>query len=327
MLNRIFLIGLSLLILGCSDDADTTASWEHSLTGLYAAAFSHDGHYAAVSSSADGASFWDLQRNKRLFDWSHNDDGDDPISMIAFSPNDSHVVTADSRSFVIWNAQSGSALGYWGVDADINDIAISNNARFVLLGLTDGRAIHINQATQRRLEVVAHQGERVTAVALTSDGSIAVTGGNDRRVMVWRAHDGGETQVFVHNANISRLDISPNDETLLTADDSGVASIWQISSGEKLSDIALPKRQHVVSASRFSADGKRLALGFPGRSVRLWDSRTSRFLKTWRTPNRTNGWVPQGSTVSAVAFDAEAATVLAQSSNGLGRAWRADALN
>ncbi len=318
----------ALALLGaCTNDADVAENWEHSGSGLYAAAVSNDGRFAVVSSSSDGASFWNLERNERLFDWKHSDTPEYPIAHVAFSPNDSHVITADANSFVIWDAKRGQALGYYSVDAGINAVALSNDARSVLLGLTDGRAIVIDQLTQRRLEVVAHQGERVVSVELSADGALAATGGNDGRVMIWRTSDGAERYAFKHRGRIAIVKFAPDGKRLFSSGEQGGASIWDLDSGKPHAEIELSARQPVISAARFSADGSRLVLGFPGRDVRLWDSRAGRVVKTWRTPDRKHGWVPQGSTVYAVGFNATNNTVIAESSNGLGRAWRADMVN
>jgi len=328
MTRRTFcLIALCTLFAGCGEEPDKAASWEHSANGLYAAALSNDGRYAAVSSAAGGTSYWDLETNRKLYDWSHSSDGDEPVSVVAFSPDDTHVITADSRRFVVWDVHTGQATGYWSVDANINDAALSNGAGFVLLGLADGRAILIDQRTQRRLEVVAHQGERVNCVALSRDGTIAATGGNDGRVMVWRARDGSELHAFEHRSPVAIVEFGPADERLLTADEQGYTNIWDVNSGKKFATIDLPSRQRVVSAAQFSSDGRKVLLGFPGRDVRLWDGATGQFIKSWRTPNRKNGWVPQGSTVYAVGFNERESIILAESSNGLGQAWRAAATN
>lgn len=326
--SRRCIVLCTLALLGaCADDPDTSGNWEHSRTGLYAAAVSNNGRFAVVSSSSDGASFWDLDRNARLFDWKHGEATEYPIAHVAFSPNDSHVITADARSFVIWDAQQGHSLGYFSVDAGINAVALSNDARFVLLGLSDGRAVLINQITQRRLEVIAHQGERVVTVDLSADGAVAATGGNDGRAMVWRTADGSELQAFEHGGRIAIVRFAPGDKRLFSADERGDAAIWDLDSGTRYAEVELPTRQNVISAARFSDDGSRLLLGFPGRDVRLWDSGAGRLVKSWRTPDRKHGWVPQGSTVYAVGFNATNATVVAESSNGLGRAWRAAAVN
>ncbi|HJP34655.1 MAG TPA: hypothetical protein QF901_01600, partial [Gammaproteobacteria bacterium] len=67
----------------------------------------------------------------------------------------------------------------------------------------------------------------------------------------------------------------------------------------------------------------RLLLGFPGRHVRLWDTTTGQRLGSWSTANRKKGWIPQGSTVYAVAFNDREDSVIAESSNGLGQMWPA----
>ena len=310
---------------GCTRPPAPAGEWEHSLSGLFAAAVSSNGGFAVVSSSTDGASFWDLRENKRLFDWRHNDSGDNPIASVAFAPDDSHVITADSRSFVIWNTQTGQALGYWGVDADINAVALSNGAKHVLLGLSDGRAIHIDQASQRRLEVVAHQGERVTSVALSADGAIAATGGDDRRVMVWRSRDGQQIHALQHVGRVGIVRLDRAQSRLFTADERDAARVWDLKSGQVVATLALGKRQHNVSAARFSDDGSSLLLGFPGRKVSLWSTTTGKRLQHWLAPNRRNGWIPQGSTVYAVAFDRKTNRIVAESSNGLGGSWSAAA--
>ncbi len=312
------------MLSGCGEDPDTTANWEHAYTGLFDAEISNDGRFAVVSSFSEGASFWDLVANSRLYNWRHDDSNDNQISHIAFAPDNSHVITADARTFVVWNVKSGRSTGYWSADSNITDIAISNHGAYALLGLKDGRAIHVDQKSGRRLEVIAHRNERVVQVDLTADGLIAATGGNDGRVITWDTVTGSEIHVMEHEARITIVKFDPSQKRLFTADERGTAIIWDLESGDKLTSLNLEARQHVISAARFSNDGMHLVLGFPGRDVRLWDSTTGRLVKAWRTPVRKHGWVPQGSTVYAVAFNDANTSVIAESSNGLGRAWAID---
>jgi WD40 repeat protein len=275
----------ALIIAGCGEDPRMLANWEHSHTGLYNAAISEDGQFAVISSSSDGASFWNLSTNSRLYDWSHDNTSEGQISQIAFAPDNSQVITANARTFIVWNTQSGRPLGYWTVDADISCVAISNRGEFVLLGLKDGRAV------------------------------------------VWETAHGKQVNIMAHQERILITKFDAANEKIFTADERGNASIWDLSSGEKLTVLDLGKHQHVVTAARFSQDGKLLLLGFPGRDVRLWNTNTGKQVDSWRTPIRANGWVPQGSTVYAVAFDESGSAVVAESSNGLGRSWSLHAAN
>ena len=322
-MSRIAIITIFLcnMLSGCGEDPDTTANWEHSYSGLFDAEISSDGRFAVVSSFNEGASFWDLVENSRLYNWRHNDSDDGQVSHIAFAPDNAHVITADARTFVVWNVETGQSTGYWSVDSDITDVAISNHGAYALLGLKDGRAIHVDQKTGRRLAVIAHRNERVVRVDLAADGLTAATGGNDGRVIIWNTITGSEVHVMEHGARIAIVTFDPSQQRLFSADERGGAIIWDLESGDKLTKLNLDRRQHVINAARFSTDGMQLVLGFPGRDVRLWDSTTGRLLKSWRAPARTNGWVPQGSTVYSVAFNDTGTSVIAESSNGLGRAW------
>ena len=309
---------IACVVVGCASEPAPLKTWEHSTSGLFEAAVSNDGNFAVVSSFNEGTSFWDLEKNKRLFDWRHQQSGENNIGLAVFSTNDSHVLTADSRTFVIWSTVNGEALGYWAVEADILDAALSDDAKHILLGLKDGRALHINRLTGRRLEVIAHRSEWVTSLAMSHDGKTVATGGNDKRVMVWDAESGDELGVFEHTHRVVKVAFDRAGKQILTADENSNAFIWSLRSNKLISTLKLKRDElHVVEA-RFSASGDRLLLGFPGRNIGLWSTKSGKRLQRWVTPTRKFGWVPQGSTVYAVAFAGNEKAIVAQSSNGLG---------
>ncbi|MEM7466255.1 MAG: hypothetical protein AAF387_05160 [Pseudomonadota bacterium] len=313
---------LTLSILaGCSSDPKPLKTWEYSSSGLFGAALSHDGNFAVVSSFSEGTSFWDLQKNERLYDWRHSD-SENNISVAVFAANDSHVLTAEGSTFVIWSTAEGSSLGYWAAESDILDAALSNDAKFVLLALKDGRALHINRLTGRRLEVIAHRNERITSVAMSPDGRVVVTGGNDRRVMVWDAISGEELNVFEHSHRVVAVALDDKNDQVLSADENRRACVWSLDNGKCTTELELQRAEQRIVSARFSANGKEILLGFPGRHLGLWSTRSGKRQQKWLTPARKHGWVPQGSTVYAVGFAGQGREVIAQSSNGLGGKWK-----
>ena len=104
---------LSMLV-GCANDPSPLATWEHSSSGLFDAAVSNNGRFAVVSSFSDGTSLWDLHSNKRLYDWRHQDGGENDISLSVFSPDDRYVLTADTNTFVIWSVEKRQSLRILG---------------------------------------------------------------------------------------------------------------------------------------------------------------------------------------------------------------------
>lgn len=312
----------AILVGGCANETPPLATWEHSSSGLFDASVSNDGRFAVVSSFSEGTSLWDLKTNKRLYDWQHQDEGDSEISLSVFASDDSHVLTADGKTFVIWSVSKGAALGYWVAESDILDAALSDDAKHILLGLKDGRVFHINRLNGRRLEVIAHRNEWVTTVAMSGDGQLVATGGNDRRVMVWDAFTGDEIQVFDHPNRVVKVALTKDKTKVLSADEDANAFIWSLDSGTRISTLKLERNELHIQEARFSPDGKQLLVGFPGRNVSLWRTKTGERIQSWMTPARTHGWVPQGSTVYAVAFASNEKAIIAQSSNGLGGKWK-----
>lgn len=319
-------LGILTIILvvsagGCSDNEQALQSWEHAgSSGIYEASFSDDGRFAAVSTVTEGTGLWDLSRDQALYRWRHGDQDRQVILHMDFSPDAGHVITADERSYVVWDTSTGKALGYWTVGADITDVAISNKGRYVLLGLEDGRALHIDQKTRRRLEVIAHRNEPVTSVDLSAGGRLAVTGGNDHRAMVWDAKTGKEISAFEHRARVTLVALDPKARQVFSVDNRGGAFVWDAKSGRQQAQLGLKARQYIISAARFSADGAQLVTGAPGRSVTLWDAHTGIRLDHWRVPT-AGGWTPKGAIVYAVAFAGDGRSILAEASNGHGRRW------
>lgn len=309
------------LMIACGGTSAPTPGREHSSSGLYAAAISDDGRFAVVSSFNDGTSYWDLTSNRRLYDWRHEQGVPGEIERVAFSPDGSHVITADARSFVVWDTASGRPAGIRSVDADITGVALSNAARHVLIGLKDGRALHIDRRTERRLDVVAHAGHAVSSVELSADGTTAITGGNDGRVMVWDANSGQERHAFQHAARILLTELDADGRKLLVADKHDGVIVRDLESGRTLARLALDRRQQAISAARFSPDGTKVLVGLPGGHVWLFDAGTGTRLDGWRAPDRPSGWAQQRATVRAVGFNAADRSVVAESSNGLGQSW------
>lgn len=320
-INRLYcLLVLVVLTGGCGYQEQALKIWEHAESGLYNAAYSDNGRYVVVSTVQEGVHYWDLRNSKSLYRWRHDKYAENGIEYIDFSPDGRRVITADKNTYVIWDTATGRALGYWKVDADILDVAISNRGRTVLIGLEDGRALHITQKTQRRLEVIAHRYEPVAAVELTPDGRIALTGGDDSRAMVWDTVAGKEIASFKHRSRVNLLVLDRQAKKVFSADNNAGAFVWDMRTGKIIAKLDLKQRQYVVSTARFSEDGSRLITGSPGRQVSIWDSHTGKHMKSWYARKRGD-WPPKGASIQAVAFSEDGRSVIAVTSNGYGHLW------
>jgi WD40 repeat protein len=310
----------SFLMIACQVDKESVAEWQHTAVGSLDAAISSDGRFALVSSVNFGAAYWDIEKNQLLFQWTHNDDPNSSITSVNISPDGSRAITADKETFSIWNTNSGKAYGYWKAPASIRAVALSNKGRYVLLGLGDGRAIHIDMNTGRRLEFTGHRKEAVASVDLSPNGLWAFTGGNDYRAVLWNSRTGQVHQLFEHKTRVAKLKLDYSGKRAFTSGTLGNAYIWDIQSGEQLSKLALKKREYVIVSANFSNSGKQLVTGAPGRDISLWNTESGERIKKWKVRTRKQG-KPSGAIVYAVAFSEDDQYVLSESSAGYGEKW------
>jgi WD40 repeat protein len=286
-----------------------------------AASLSQDGRYALVSSVNHGAGFWDLEQNQLKFQWRHNDNPEDGITVSDISPDGSRAVTCDKRTFVIWNTNTGKAYGYWQAPEDITAAALSDKGRYLLLGLKNGKVIHIAMETGRRIEFTGHGKEPIAAVDLSPNGEWAFSGGQDYRAILWNTRTGQPRYIFSHQTRVTQVRLDTKGEQAFTSGTRGNAYVWDLTDGSQRSQLALKPREYVISSAAFSADGKLLATGAPGREVVLWETRSGQRLFSWKAKTRDQ-WKPSGAIVWAVAFDSEGKHVISEASSGFGQKWR-----
>jgi WD40 repeat protein len=311
---------LILMLMACGRSVEPIEEQQHSAIGSFDAVISNDAKYALVASVNHGAGFWDLSINEKLFNWTHGEQPGDDIIAINISPDGTRAITADQRNFSIWNTNSGKSYGFWRAPARIRAVALSNKGRYVLLGLEDGRAIHIDMNTGRRLEFTGHREEAVAKVDLSGNGLWAFTGGADYRAILWNSKTGKPKRLFEHKTRVTQLQMSTSGKVAFTSGTLGNAHIWDLSTGAKIASLELGKREYVITSARFSHDEQILATGAPGKDITLWNANNGEKMARWQARTR-NKWRPSGAIVYALGFTPDDQHLFSESSAGFAEKW------
>ncbi len=321
VITIILIMGL-LLTAGCERSSIPISKTRHTAVATYDADIADDGAFALVASVNHDAGYWDLEADVLLYNWSHSKESDIGIIAVDISPDGTRAVTATEDNMAVWDTSNGQNLGFYSLpESDLRDIAISDRGDSLVIGLGDGRVIHLNLNTGRRLEFLAH-GEAINSLDISPNGRYVLSGGNDYNAIFWDSKTGQPLLELEHNSRVSLVALSRDGSRAFSSGIKADAFVWDIRSGTKISKLNLKDRQYVLSSARFSPDNQQLLTGAPSRQLVLWNANDGKVAKSIkvssRHPNR-----PSGAIIYAVGFSANG-DLLSESSAGFGERWSAN---
>ncbi|MFQ6372748.1 WD40 repeat domain-containing protein [Shewanella sp. YIC-542] len=262
----------------------------------YSASLSDDGQYALVS-NRNGVFFWDVTQAQPRYHWRQTS-GNNNVIATDISPNNRYALTLSKDAVALWNTDDGQALGWWSLPVAAQSAAVANNGQF-LVGLIDGSVMALNPRQQVLIKFLGHH-EKVNSVAISADGTLALSGDNSARVLLWHT---GSAQIQQHwqlDSRVLKVTMSHDGALLFMSDSTGNAWVRHARDGTTLSKLNIRTRQMNFSSARFIQDNRLLLTGTPARALQLWQVATGKKIATWQVslPKRPQ---PQSAVVYSVS--------------------------
>ena len=134
---------------------------------------------------------------------------------------------------LVWDFGTGELLqnfSYYGVIS----LAFHPQDGTVLIG--DYSILRsINLQTGAILDTNTGHSGGILSIAITSDGSRAVTTGVDQTVRVWDLHSGQMVRRFADpNVTLGEVALSPDGRIVLSGSTDGTATLWDVETGEEI---------------------------------------------------------------------------------------------
>lgn len=312
-----FLLLLCAFILSACEQPKQ--QFEHALDGSFSAYISQNGDYSLVSSIHHGLSLWDNRYNQQLFNWHHRDAQSNDVFIVRLSANNSIALSASRHEFALWDTQTGRSLGFYRVsDSPIRDIRLSTNGHFVVYGQVNGKLVHINLQSGRRLVIPLHS-EKINSIDMSKNGRYVLSGGNDHKAFLWDTDTVQVVQQFDFKQRVSMVRLEDSGRYAFIADIQKASQIWDLQTGKLVSTLRYRARQSNFSSVRFIQNGKYLLTGNAFGKVQLWETSTGRQLQDWSVTARKETRPKTAVVYSATLWsDSEIAT---ESSAGLLEIW------
>jgi WD40 repeat protein/tetratricopeptide (TPR) repeat protein len=287
------------------------AELDHNPAIVTSAAFAPDGRTILTGSTDGMARLWEtsgksLGKPLSVQAW---------VEAVAFGPDGRFFATGDKAGgIVVWDAASHEQVVRLEHPGGVTALAFGVEGR-VLSGGEDRTARLWNLASSRNTSfMLAHQAP-IKAVALSPDGSLALTGSLDRTARVWDTATGKAIgQPLVHPGEVLAVAFGPDGRTVATGcgRERGDARVWDVSLGNPLGG-PLTHAGSVLAVA-VSPDGKRVATAGRDQVARLWDAHTG---------DPVGVGLPHNAEVNAVAFSPDSQTLVSAGDDSTALFWHA----
>ncbi|QSJ20471.1 DUF4082 domain-containing protein [Nostoc sp. UHCC 0702] len=200
-----------------------------------AIAVSPDGKLLASAGEDPKVAIWDLTTNKlvKVLEGHKNF-----VNSIAFNSSGTILASADDNGWInLWDIKEGklqrTLLGH--ADA-ITAIAFSPDPNDIdkLASVSQDTTVRLWDVSKgQQLKVLRKATKALRTVAFNRDGTILITGGDDKNIYLWGVKSGElrSTLRSIQNSAIKAITVSPDGLTFTSAYQNGDISIWDAATG------------------------------------------------------------------------------------------------
>lgn len=285
----------------------------------------HDSEVTSISFSSDGRQLVSAGNDARVHIWlpmtgrefktftgvNRN------LSSVQFAPDGKTVYAAGAEGKIFrWSLATSKPMRPLETgDSAVTSLDISSNGRYLVSGHWDQQARLWDLRNDKVVRTFAYHRNWVTDVAFSPDGQFIVTAGRDRELAFWNLKNPKPLAIWKgHAGMVSSVSFAANGESVLSSSWDGTLRQWSTGLpgnpelGGQLMMVVRGGSIQVTSAA-WSADGRRLAIGYPDGTAYVWDVSNGSVVQTLRagwTAVRALAWSSSG----ALAMGMDDGTVL-----------------
>ena len=235
------------------------------------------------------------------------------VDRAVFTPDDRLVVTGSRDGTTkIWDAGSGELLhtlmhseNRFGVE----EVAVSADGKKIVTASGDGHARVWDLQTGKQIALLGGHNSDLYTARFSSDGTRVITSG-DHTAQLWDALSGANQAVLWTKGFLWSAEFSPDDQTILTAEEGGLARLWDSKTGKVL--VNYSGHTADVRSAHFSRDGQYVATASADGSARIWDKESGKNIAILRGHARE---------VSDASFSPDGKRVVTDSGDHTSRLW------
>lgn len=231
---------------------------------------SSDGTFALVGSQFYPLELLELTTGKRIKQFGNEGIG---ITALALTRDDKYVLYGKWPSIELRNLATKKRLRIFKLKSEVyvQSAAFSSNPRFALIAFAGkDQAMQfwdLKTGTPKR----SFEGhvDHVNSVAISHDGSYAVSGSDDNSLRLWELETGKCIKVLEgHTNSVNAVALSPDGRHILSGSTDDTIRFWDAMTGKCLS--VLSGHKGSVKSVAFSHNGMLALSGSHDETIKLW---------------------------------------------------------
>lgn len=282
------------------------------LSDVTSADFSLDGKQLLTASSDKTIRMWDVDFNNEANVFARNKNLSINWEEV-LCPDGKYIISSnDGKNLIVTNVETGEEVATLPHNDYVYSTAFSNDGN-VIVSAAENKLFFWDAVTGEKIRTVDENTEGINTIAFNPKGRVFVTTSfKDFSVRIWDAKTGKEiNKLATSNDYVNKTVYSPDGKYIVISVPNYAADmILDSETGTMLGDLS----GHVaeIMNTAYSPDGKLLATASFDFTIKIWDAKTMKEIKTLTEPTDV---------VMYVAFSSDGEHLVAACGDNLVRVW------